>query len=320
MHQVVMFGFPDALALDIVGPIEVFEFAARWLQRNGLSRISAYSVELIGLEPGPFSVSSGIRMIATRGFRDVAAADTLLVAGGDVNKVVRDQAVLTWLQGMAIKVRRLGSTGALILAHAGLLHKRNATTHWDNTDELSQISSTIRVQPDAIYVRDGNIYTSAGVTAGIDMALAMVEHDWGQPAALAVAKELVMFLKRPGSQSQFSGQLAAQFCEGDELRKLQLWMIEHISQDLSVPRLAARVTMSERNFARRFTKTVGVSPAQYVSNIRLETARRKLEQTELRISEIAESCGFGTTESMRRIFESRLGVSPRAYRDRFRRR
>ena len=174
------------------------------------------------------------------------------------------------------------------------------------------------MQPDAIYVRDGNIYTSAGVTAGIDMALAMVEHDWGQLAALAVAKGLVMFLKRPGGQSQFSGQLAAQFNEGDDLRKLQLWMLDHVGQDLSVPRLAARVTMSERNFARRFTETVGVSPAHYVSKIRTETARRKLEQTELRISEIAEICGFGTPESMRRVFVAQLGVSPSAYRDRFR--
>ena len=174
------------------------------------------------------------------------------------------------------------------------------------------------MQPDAIYVRDGNIYTSAGVTAGIDMALAMVEYDWGQLAALAVAKGLVMFLKRPGGQSQFSGQLAAQFSEGDELRKLQLWMLDHVGHDLSVPRLAARVTMSERNFARRFTETVGDSPAHYVARIRTETARRKLEQTDLRVSEIAELCGFGTPESMRRVFVSQLGVSPSAYRDRFR--
>jgi transcriptional regulator GlxA family with amidase domain len=317
-HRVVMFGFPDAQALDIVGPIEVFEFATRWLKQNGLSPASAYSVELVGLEAGAFSVSSGIRMVANRGFRDVAAAETLLVAGGNVDRVARDQAVLAWLRDMAAKVRRLGSTGALILAHAGLLHKKNATTHWDETDELARIGPTIRVQPDAIYVRDGNIYTSAGVTAGIDMALAMVEHDWGQLAALAVAKGLVMFLKRPGGQSQFSGQLAAQFNEGDELRKLQLWMLDHVSQDLSVPRLAARVTMSERNFARRFAETVGVSPAHYVSKIRTETARRKLEQTDLRISEIAEICGFGTPESMRRVFVSQLGVSPSAYRDRFR--
>ena len=167
-------------------------------------------------------------------------------------------------------------------------------------------------------MKDGKLYTSAGVTAGMDMALAIVEEDWGQPAALAVAQALVMFLKRPGGQSQFSAHLAAQFSEDDKLKELQLWMLDHLEQDLSVPRLAAQTAMSERNFARRFASTVGMTPAQYVSKIRLESARRKLEENDLQISQVARRCGFGTDETMRRTFVAELGVSPSDYRDRFR--
>jgi transcriptional regulator GlxA family with amidase domain len=174
------------------------------------------------------------------------------------------------------------------------------------------------VCPDAIYIRDGAIYTSAGVTAGMDMALAMLEEDWGTPVALAVARELVLFLKRPGGQSQFSDHLAAQFSEDGALRDLQLWMLEHLQEDLSVGRLAARAAMSERNLARHFVATTGVSPGQYVRQLRINAARQKLEQTPLQVSQIARRCGFGSEESLRRNFVSVLGVSPAAYRERFR--
>ena len=162
---------------------------------------------------------------------------------------------------MAPKVSRLGSVcnGALILARAGVLDNKFATTHWGYTDQLADISDTIKLQRDAIFVRDGNVYTSGGVTAGLDMALAMVESDWGQATALAVAQQLVMFLKRPGGQSQFSRHLAAQFSEDDKLRKLQMWVLDHLDQDLCVAKLAAKVAMSERNFARRFSASVGAS-------------------------------------------------------------
>jgi len=184
--------------------------------------------------------------------------------------------------------------------------------------EVSELVLLIQIQPDAIYVRDGNLYTSAGVTAGIDMALAMIENDWGQPTALAIAQELVMFLKRPGGQSQFSSHLAAQFSEDDKLRELQLWILDHLDRDLSVQELATRMAMSERNFARRFTASVGLPPAHYVARARLEAARRKLEENNLRISRVARCCGFGTEETMRRAFVAELGVSPSDYRDRFR--
>ncbi|MGA9423320.1 MAG: GlxA family transcriptional regulator [Rhodanobacteraceae bacterium] len=320
-HRVVMLGYPDAQILDITGPLEVFARGARWLCDKGFTRDPAYRVELVAPQAGAVATSSGLCVVAQRNYRSVTGADTLLIAGGiGCHRVMQDENVLRWIRRMAPKVARLGSvcSGALILARAGVLDNRSATTHWDYTQRLGRISDTIRVQPDAIYVRDGNLYTSGGVTAGLDMALAMIEADWGQPIALAVAQELVMFLKRPGGQSQFSSHLAAQFSEDDKLRELQLWMLDHLDQDLSVPRLAARAAMSERNFARRFAAGVGVTPAQYVSRARLEAARRKLEENNLQISQVARHCGFGTDETMRRTFVAELGVSPSDYRERFR--
>ncbi len=320
-HRVVMLGYPDAQMLDITGPLEAFARASRLLQERGISRTPAYSVELVGLKAGAFMTSSGLRIVAERSYREVSGADTLLIAGGiGVFDVMEDEAVLDWIRRLAPRVMRLGSVcnGALILAMAGMLKGRAATTHWDDIAHLLRLGPSIKVRPDAIFVRDGNIYTSAGITAGIDMALAMVEEDWGQPVALATAQMLVMFLKRPGGQSQFSAQLAAQFSEEDKLRELQLWMLEHLDHDLSVPRLAARAAMSERNFARRFTQSVGMTPAAYVGKIRLEAARRKLEENDLLVSQISRRCGFGTQETMRRSFIAELGVSPSDYRQRFR--
>lgn len=316
-----MFGYEDAQILDITGPLEVFARSARWLRDRGVCRNLAYSIELVAENAGPVRTSSGLCLIAERNYRAVRHADTLLIAGGiGCRAVMQDRKVLAWLRKIAPRVARLGSvcTGAMVLGRAGLLRDKSATTHWDYVEELRRIDASIDVQADAIYVRDASLYTSAGVTAGIDMALAIVESDWGQPVALAVAKELVMFLKRPGGQSQFSGHLAAQFSEGDKLRELQLWILDHLDADLSVPALAARVTMSERNFARRFVAGIGVSPAHYVARARLEAARRKLEENKLLISRVAQYCGFGNEETMRRTFIAALGVSPADYRERFR--
>jgi transcriptional regulator GlxA family with amidase domain len=320
-HRVVMLGYPDAQILDITGPLEVFGRSARWLRDKGITRNLAYTVELVAAQAGPVTTSSGIALLAERNYRQISRADTLLIAGGiGCHPVMEDRDILRWIRRMAPKVSRVASvcTGALVLARAGLLDNRSATTHWDYIDQLAGISQSIKVQKDAIYVRDGDVYTSAGVTAGMDMALAMVESDWGQLVALAVAQELVMFLKRPGGQSQFSSHLAAQFSEDDNLRELQLWILDHLDQELSVPKLAARAAMSERNFARRFTADVGLTPAQFVSRARLEAARRKLEENNLQISQVARHCGFGSEETMRRTFIAELGVSPSDYRERFR--
>jgi transcriptional regulator GlxA family with amidase domain len=319
-HHVVMLAYPDVQILDVTGPLEVFSRAARWMQDHGLRRDLAYRVEVVAPRAGAFATSSGVRLVAERSYRDVTRADTLLVAGGRGQAAARTQAeLLAWLNRMAARVPRFGSvcTGALILAACGLLEGRRATTHWSYLEEL-QRSIGNGVCHDAIYTRDGNLYTSAGVTAGMDMALAMLEDDHGSTVALAVARELVMFLKRPGGQSQFSDHLAAQFSEDAGLRALQLWMLEHLDQDLSVPRLAEKIAMSERSFARHFVVGVGMAPGHYVRHLRVNAARRKLEQTDLPLGQIARRCGLGTSETLRRSFIAALGVTPGAYRERFR--
>jgi transcriptional regulator GlxA family with amidase domain len=319
-HHVVMLAYPDAQILDITGPLEVFGRAARWMQDTGLTRDLAYRVEIVAPQAGPFVTSSGMRLHAERAYRDVRAADTLLVSGGRGFAAARtDTRMLAWIRTMSGRVQRFGSVcnGALVLAASGLLDGRRATTHWAYLKEL-QARGRHEICGDAIYVRDGNVYTSAGVTAGMDMALGMVQEDWGRPVALAVARELVLFMQRPGGQSQFSAQLTAQFSEDDRVRKLQLWMLDHLADDLTVPRLAERAAMSERNFVRRFVETVGTTPGRYVRRIRLEAARRKLEEGDLQVARVAAVCGFGTEETLRRTFAASLGVTPGAYRERFR--
>lgn len=315
-----MLAYPDVQILDVTGPLEVFSRATRWMQDTGMRPDPAYRVEVVAPRAGSFATSSGVRLVAERAWRDVTTADTLLVAGGRGQAVARTQApLLAWLRRMAGRVSRLGSVcnGALILAAAGLLDGRRATTHWAYLEELKK-SVGNGVCDDAIYTRDGNVYTSAGVTAGMDMALAIIEEDHGSAVALGVARELVLFLKRPGGQSQFSDYLAAQFSEDAGLRELQLWMLGHLDQDLSVPRLADRIAMSERSFARHFADGVGLAPGHYVRQIRVTAARRKLEQTDLTLQQVARRCGFGTPESLRRTFIAALGVTPGAYRERFR--
>ena len=319
-HHVVMLAFPDAQILDITGPLEVFGRAARWMQDNSVTQRLGYRVEIVAAEAGPIVTSSGMRLLAERSYRDVRTADTLLISGGrGYAEARKDERMLAWIRSMSARVGRLGSVcnGALVLAASGLLDGRRATTHWAYLEELDA-RGRHEVCGDAIYVRDGNVYTSAGVTAGMDMALAMVEEDWGRSVALAVARELVLFMQRPGGQSQFSAQLTAQMSEDDRVRKLQLWMLEHLDGDLSVPRLAERAAMSERNFVRRFVETVGITPGRYVRQIRLEAARRKLEEGDQQVARVAASCGFRTEETLRRTFVAQLGVPPRAYRERFR--
>jgi transcriptional regulator GlxA family with amidase domain len=208
--------------------------------------------------------------------------------------------------------------GAFLLAEAGLLEGRRATTHWAAGDELARRYPSVDVDTDPIFVRDGNVYTSAGVSAGMDLALALVEEDLGREAALEVARWLVLFLKRPGGQSQFSAQLASQFAERHPLRELQAWIVSHPAEDLSVPALASRAFMSERNFARAFRREVGMTPAAYVEAVRVDRARMLLETSETPVETIAAECGFGTVETMRRAFARRVRVSPSDYRGRFR--
>jgi transcriptional regulator GlxA family with amidase domain len=232
---------------------------------------------------------------------------------------MQDTALLTWLRTQAGRVRRLGSicTGALVLGAAGLLDGRAATTHWAYCDRLARQCPGARVDADALYLRAGNVYTSAGVTAGMDMALGMVEEDWGRTVALAVAQELVMFFRRPGGQSQFSRLLQAQQAD-DALGRLELWILEHLDErGLSVERLADRAGMSGRHFARRFAERFGTTPAAYVRRARVERARKRLEDGATRLKQVARQCGFTDELAMSRAFRESLGITPFEYSRRF---
>lgn len=319
--MVSMLAYPDCQILDVTGPLEVFARTARWLADHGHTHGKpAYSVEIIADQAGPLRCSNGLELVASRSWRHVSSTGTLLVAGGiGQDAPASDHALLTWLRAMRSGSERLGSvcTGALVLAAAGLLDHHQATTHWAYGERLAAAGRDIRVDTDALFIIDDAIWTSAGVTAGMDLALAMVESDWSREVALAVARELVMYLKRSGGQAQFSRPLRAQLAESDRLRNLQLWMLEHMDGELSVGHLARRIAMSPRNFSRRFRKEVGVSPAQYVEEIRTEAARERLEATGLPVGRIAALCGFGSAESMRRAFARRIGVAPSEYRRQF---
>jgi transcriptional regulator GlxA family with amidase domain len=316
-----MLAYPGIQMLDVMGPLEVFSRTSRWLKDNGRRADDAYSLEILGLRRGPFRASSGLRVYADRRFDEVGRGiDTLLIAGGAGTERYRsNRAILRWLRKQSGRVRRLASvcTGAFFLAEAGLLEGRRATTHWSSCERLARAFPHVTVEPDTIYVREGSVYTSAGVTAGMDLALAMVEEDQGRDVALAVARELVLFLRRPGGQAQFSAQLAVQFAEHEPLRDLQAHVLEHPGDDLSVETLARRARMSPRNFARVFTRQVGTTPARFVTTARVETARRLLEESSEPLETICSRSGLGTLESMRRAFLRIVGIPPGQYRARF---
>jgi transcriptional regulator GlxA family with amidase domain len=322
-RRIAMLAFPEVQVLDVTGPLEVFSRTSRWLRDEGRRADHAYEVEIIGLERGWFRTSSGLRLYAERGFAEVdRGLDTLLVAGGvGVTGCRSNKPLLRWIRRQSTLVRRLASicTGAFLLAESGVLRGRRATTHWNHCDALARDFPDLKVEPDRIFMREGSLYTSAGVTAGMDLALALVEEDLGRDVALAAARELVLFLKRPGGQAQFSAQLSAQLAEHEPLRELQSYMAEHPDHDLSVARLARRLAMSPRHFARVFKQELGTTPARYVSAVRVEAARRLLEETSTPLETVCRKSGMGTPESMRRSFLRTIGVAPGQYRERFKR-
>lgn len=321
VQRVVMFAFPDAQILDITGPMEIFSRTARWLQDHGRTAELYYDLKIVAQEQGPLRTSSGMQIIADHAFTDSILADTVLISGGiGFRQVLETRQTLDWLQQQLLAAKRIGSvcTGSFVLAQLGLLDHKRATTHWAYCEELLKSFPNVQVDADAIYVKQGNIFTSAGVTSGMDMALAMVEEDWGQAVALAVAQEMVLYLKRPGGQSQFSPLLRTQQSETEKIQQLILWATENPTEDLSVQALSEKTSMSPRNFARRFVKETNLTPAKYVEQIRIECARRKLENTKAKLEKIAEESGFKTAEIMRRSFIRTLGITPNQYRDRFR--
>ncbi|MGQ0805660.1 MAG: GlxA family transcriptional regulator [Actinomycetota bacterium] len=310
MRRIVVLAFPGMQSLDVAGPVEVFAAAGD------------YDVEVVAPTAGRVAAHSSLELYVERALADVRGPlDTLLIAGGEgTPAVMTDADLLATVRALAPASRRLASvcSGAFVLAGAGLLDGRRATTHWGSCDLLTRMYPGVTVEPDSIFVRDGDVWTSAGVTAGIDLALAMVEDDLGRDIALEIARRLVVFLKRPGGQSQFSAQLAGQFADREPLRELQGWIADHVGDDLSVEHLAAEVAMSERNFSRAFHREVGMTPARFVERTRVDAARRQLEESTMSIDEIARRSGFGTAETMRRTFLRVLQVTPSDYRNRFR--
>jgi transcriptional regulator GlxA family with amidase domain len=315
MRRIAILAFPDIQVLDVVGPAEVFDTASR------LAPDTPYAIEVVAPVAGPV-IGSSVSVLADRSLDDCRGRlDTLLVAGGRGTRAAADdERIVDWVRAAAARSERVASvcTGAFVLAAAGLLDGRRATTHWAYCARLQRRHPEIEVDPAPIFVRDGNVTTSAGVTAGMDLALAFVEEDLGSDVALAVARQLVLFLKRPGGQAQFSAQLAAQQSEREPLRDLQAWIADNLDADLSVPALAARAHMSERHFARAFRAGVGMTPAAFVEVARVERARMALEAGDAPVENVARNAGFGTVETMRRAFRRRLGVAPAAYRSRFR--
>jgi transcriptional regulator GlxA family with amidase domain len=309
--------FDDVQSLDVTGPLEVFAGAANYQARRGER---GYEITTASLGGAPVTSASGLGLIPATDLRALAAdpIDTLVVPGGR-GTASPDPELIGWLRAHGPAARRITSvcTGAFLLAAAGLLDGRNATTHWAYTQALASQYPAVTVHTDPIFVRDGQVATSAGVTAGIDLALALVEEDMGHEAALAIARGLVVYLRRPGGQAQFSAHLQAQSARRAPLREVQQWISEHPAADLSVPALAARAGLSPRQFARAFAAETGVSPGRFVSTIRLETARRMLEDSGRGVSQVARACGYGTPEAMRRAFVQSLGVPPASYRHRF---
>jgi transcriptional regulator GlxA family with amidase domain len=317
MRRIAILAFDDVQNLDVTGPFEVFSTANRL--RGGIE----YEVEVVAPHARPVTTNSGLSIVPHRSTGGVRGEiDTLVIAGGSgILQAIEDERLVRWVQRTAARSRRVASvcTGAYMLARAGLLDGRRAATHWASAKDLARRHPAIEVDPESIYVRDGNVWTSAGVTAGMDLALALVEDDLGRSTALETARWLVVFVKRPGGQSQFSSHLRAQLADRRPIRELQEWVAANLSEDLSVAALAARAAMSERNFARAFSREVGMTPAAYVEALRVDQARLRLESSGQKLEAVAHDCGFGTVETMRRAFHRRLGVGPAGYRDRFKR-
>ncbi|GEP38440.1 transcriptional regulator [Nocardioides psychrotolerans] len=313
--RVVIVTFDEAQILDVTGPLEVFASVTRFFPSAG------YRTDVVTTTGGPVLASCGLQFTATSIAEVDAPIDTLVVAGGaEMKAAAADDELLEHVRRLAADARRVTSvcSGAFVLAAAGLLHGRRVTTHWAECGRLQEIYADVIVEPDSIYVQDGNVWTSAGVTAGIDLALALVADDHGQQVAARVARHLVVYLQRSGGQAQFSALLTAQGADTQPVRDLLSWLRDHLEDDLSVPALARQINLSERHFSRVFKAELGITAADHVETMRLESACRLLETTGSSIEQIARTCGFGTPETMNRTFRRRLNTTPGEHREHFR--
>lgn len=322
VRQVVVLATPTAQSLEVAGPMEVFGSANLRLREAGREHAIPYEVVLASINNDLriTSATSGLQLVATAPwYRLSGAIDTLLVVGGiSIWTGESHPRLLGWLRQQSKKVRRLGSvcTGAFVLAQAGLLDGRRATTHWCFTGKLKEDYPKIVVDPDPIFIRDGKVVTAAGVAAGIDLCLSLVEEDLGLDIALRVARALVLFVRRSGGEHQFSTALAFQNTSKIPLRELPIWIIENLAESLGVDELASRLGMSVRNFSRAFAREFGSTPAKFVTIMRVETAKRLLIDSERSLEKIAAECGFGSVDSMQRAFRQETGQTPGAFRPR----
>jgi transcriptional regulator GlxA family with amidase domain len=311
-------GFDGVTALDLVGPADAFSIANETAAKDGAP--APYRISVLGLSGTHFVAESGLRFQAHASLGDASAPDTLIVPGGSGLREQDNNARLNaWLRANADRCRRLACvcTGIFGLAPSGLLDGRHVTTHWRFAREVAEKFPRLVVDENALYTRDGRYYTSAGITAGIDLSLALVEEDLGRRVALAVARELVVYLRRPGGQAQYSAPLRMQTMATDRFAELAAWIVGHLDQDLRVENLAARARLSPRHFSRQFADVFGLAPARYVEELRLSEARRMLAQDGLSIQRTAAAVGYASTDVFRRAFERRFGLSPNEYRSRF---
>jgi transcriptional regulator GlxA family with amidase domain len=313
-RRIIVLVVPPVDELDLVGPLQVFNSV------NRLAGRPIYTIEVVtNADTLTVEGEAGVlTFVARQHFTRVeGVCDSVLLVCGLTSRSVRDAALSAWLKGKATDVRRLGAVcvGSFLLAEAGLLNGRRATTHWKFGRELAARHPHVCVEHEPLWVKDGNIYTCAGISAGIDLALAWVEEDCGATLAHEAARELVLFLRRPGGQPQVSVSLASQASEMASIRELQIWIAEHLKTRLSVDDLARRMSMSARNFERVFTREVGTTPSQYVLQMRVEAARHLLERTDGGLKHVASTAGFGSADVMRRAFVRLLGITPRRYRE-----
>ncbi|MFT4001492.1 MAG: DJ-1/PfpI family protein [Rhizobium sp.] len=315
MRRIEILAFDNAQLLDITGPLQVFTSANEAAVEAGLARPYDAIAVAMGTQT---RTTSGLALVTTPLGDADSPIDTLIVAGGwGVNKACEEGTLLEWIRRRSASARRTACvcSGAFLLAEAGLLDGRRAATHWNRCDEFARRFPKVRLEPDPIFVQDGSIWSSAGVTAGIDLSLALVEADLGRKLALAVARELVVFLKRPGGQAQFSSALRLQE-NGERFDRLHAWITDNLRADLSLPALAEQANMSARSFSRHYLKATGRTPARTVEEIRIEAARRLLEEG-LTVHQARMRCGFSSEETMRRNFVRKFGTTPQAFRDHF---
>ena len=320
MKKIVMLSVPPAQGIDVIGPLEALGIASRTLHQS--TGRHGYETELVtSATDRVLMTSGGVQILAHKHYSQVRGkVDTLLISGGAGTRGPRDPELLDWIRKTARQARRVCSicTGAYLLADAGLLEGKRATTHWRFVESFARKHPGVSWDPNPIFVKEGNIYTSAGISAGMDLTLALIEEDYGSALALDVARYMVIYLRRPGSQAQFSVALSAQAAERKSFQDLQVWIAENLSKDLSVEALAERAAMSARNFARVFARELGKTPARYVEQVRVEAARTQLAATDDGVDQIASRCGFSSAELLRRCFLRHFKVAPSQYRKHFR--